>query len=228
MLVFLFIGLAQWTAAADNTQPIAVILDAAKAYGLSIATQQGIAGARVTTGRLDPRLRLAACDTSLKTFSSQAGQTQRSFSVGVRCETPAPWTIYVPVTLAWETNVVALRSARQRGAVLAEEDVKIVRREVQAGYVPHLEQLEDAIGKALTRSLAAGTLLTTAMVVNRRLIRRGERVTLVVERGGLKVTSSGTAESDGAIGERVLVKNTFSSRQVEGSVQEDGSVRVFN
>lgn len=226
--ILLMIGIAQMAVASDKRQSLESIIDAARSYSLTVAAKQGRADATVTTGRLDARLRLAACDSTLETFSNQPTQPQRNFSVGVRCKSPVAWTIYVPVTLTWQTSVVALKAAKARGAILAEDDLKIIRREVQASYVPHLEQLDDAVGKALTRSLAAGTLLTTAMVSNRQLVRRGERVTLVVERGGLRVTSSGTAESDGAFGDKVLVKNAFSSRRVEGNVMEDGSVRVIN
>ncbi len=69
-----------------------------------------------TLGRLDPRLRLAACESALKMrFSREASSGGRN-AVEVRCEGVRPWSIYVTVDIARfeRGTVLKTRSAHKK------------------------------------------------------------------------------------------------------------------
>ena len=73
----------------------------------------------MTTGSLDSRLKLAACDQPLATYDSPNGLNGGRGVVGVRCNGSKPWKIYVPVRIALMESVVVSRRAIVRGQELS-------------------------------------------------------------------------------------------------------------
>jgi flagella basal body P-ring formation protein FlgA len=59
-----------------------------------------------------------------------------------------------------------------------------------------------------------------------RSVRRGDQVTIAMGAGGISVQMGGVAMRDGGIGDRIPVKNSNSSRIVEGVIQDGGIVDV--
>lgn len=88
------------------------------------------------------------------------------------------------------------------------------------------ERIQDYAGLLLKRSLSAGTVLTTAMVVSPPDIARGNLVLVRVIAGATHLTLKAQAESDGYTGRRILLTNTKSKRRFQGVVQPDGTVLV--
>lgn len=82
------------------------------------------------------------------------------------------------------------------------------------------------VGKELARSLNAGSTFKLSQLRAPKVIKRGQVVTLKAGAGGLEVQIQGKALGDAAEGERVLVSNLSSGRQVEGTANADGSVTV--
>ena len=58
------------------------------------------------------------------------------------------------------------------------------------------------------------------------VVRRGQSVTLVVRNGGLTVRATGVVLADAGLAERVRVRNTTTSRRVEGVIRSADSVEV--
>ncbi len=76
------------------------------------------------------------------------------------------------------------------------------------------------------RTIAAATIITPGMVQAPKLIKRGERVTVVAETGGLKIRTVGKALSDGKSGDVIRVQSERSRRVVDGIVVSQGVVKV--
>jgi len=85
---------------------------------------------------------------------------------------------------------------------------------------------DELAGLEAYRALLAGQPIATDAVGARRLVRRGERVTLVFEEGGLRVEAIGTARGDGGIGDVVEVENDRSGTIVNGRVTSPGRLHV--
>lgn len=81
-----------------------------------------------------------------------------------------------------------------------------------------LTELAEAAGFEVTRSIAAGTPLTRADLRPAELIRSGETVKLVINRGALRITIDTTALSDGRLGEQVRLRNNESGREIQATV----------
>ena len=84
----------------------------------------------VTAQRLDLRLRLAECGEPLEAFMPNNAMPSTRTTVGVRCNAPAPWTIYVPVTVELEAPILVLRRALPRRSPVDVSDVELQTRRV--------------------------------------------------------------------------------------------------
>ena len=180
----------------------------------------------IAVAELDRRLRLSRCTGPLQHFWPSSGRKVGNVTVGARCLRPQPWTIYVPAKVALLRPVVVLARALPRRTPLTRADLRVEERDVASllsGYVP---KPESAIGKTLVRSLPEGFVLNETLLRAPKLVRRGERVTLLAESNGIRVRSNGTALADGGKGDRVSVKNLRSRRIVEGVVLTRGTVQI--
>jgi flagella basal body P-ring formation protein FlgA len=216
------------------TQHQASILAAASAQALRAARAAGYPDAKVLPDRipLDPapaagpraRSHLPVCDRPLTADSPAGARPFGQTTVAVRCDGARGWTLYVPVRV--EAQAPALRLVRDlpRGAVLAPQD--LAPGQAPAGGGSHVTDPALAIGKQLTRGLAAGSLLRGHHLTEQRLVQRGQTVLLRSGLRGLQVQMQGRVLSDGTRGQRVRVENTHSGRIVEGIVEADGSVAV--
>ncbi len=182
--------------------------------------------AEIKMGRLDARLRLSRCEDTLETFLPTGGRTLGNTTVGVRCSRPKPWTLYVPVTVNRYQQVVVATNALPRGTVLNKAHVKTAKRNLAKLPQGYFIDPQNLLGMKLKRNVSGGLPFTPMMVEAPQIIKRGQRVTLVANISGVKVSMPGKALANGAAGEHVRVQNLSSKRVVEGVVTAAGEVRV--
>lgn len=192
------------------------------------AAHLGLAGheTAIEVSTLDARLRLAACDNALQGFLPPAARQMGSTTVGVRCTGTRPWTLYVPVNVRVFGDVVIAARTLPRAAVLQAGDVRTARRNLAALSPGYITDVKSVLGMVLQRPLSPGTLLDQSALKPRRLVHRGETVTIVAETGGLTVRVNGTALMDGSYGQLIRVRNQGSRREIQGVVTAAGQVQV--
>ena len=213
------------TAAFAATQSIDAVQSAAEEFVRS-RLPASKAKQFVTAAKLDPRLRLDACDQPLQTFEQSATALGERVTVGVRCTSANTWTLYVPVSVEVEIPVLVLRRALARRARVAILDVEPETRRVPGNAATFLQDTASLQGHRLKRSLPAGTALTVDMLVPDVLVRRGQQVTLIAASGPVEIRAQGQALTEGGVDDRVRVQNMSSLKVVEGVVQSDSVVRV--
>ncbi len=84
----------------------------------------------------------------------------------------------------------------------------------------------EATGMELRRAIAAGAPLPLADLVPPPLVRRGQRVLIVLTAPGLALTEQGRSLEAGAAGASIRVLNPLSRAVLEGRVTGPGEVRV--
>ena len=216
------VALAQET----DTESLTSIRNAAQTYVTSLIPP-GPGESIVTVGQLDGRLRLAHCAAKDLSASLPAGAAvQARSTVGVTCNGPVHWTVYVPVTVESKINVLVLTHAVNREARLTASDVAVQMRTTAGPGNAYLTSPGELAGRTVRRPLAAGTTLSVDMFTPDLIVRRGQEVTLVSSGGAVEVRAGGRAMSDGAAGARIQVQNLGSSRVVEGVVESADLVRV--
>jgi len=189
-------------------------------------TSAGTAGTvHVEAGALDARLRLAPCAQPLQAFSNSELRPAPRLTVGVRCTQPA-WTVYVPVQVETELNVLVLQRALPRSSPVQPLDVKSEPRRVPGIAASYILDVSQLAGRHLRNTAAPGTALTVDLLTADVLVRRGQRVTLIASAGGIEVRAQGEAVADAMPDGRVRVLNLNSHRVVEGRVESRDSVRV--
>ena len=223
VLLLLMLGLSP-LAQADSIQSLAAIESAVKGF---VAQSVGEAGdSEFILGRLDPRLRLAACDAALKMRFSREPRGGGPNAVEVRCEGSRPWSLYVTVDVARFAQVVVASRGLLRGAVIMADDVVVARRRIDGTRMDYLSSATSAVGRVAARAIGPDQILGAANVTMPRLVKRGDEVTIASVGSTISVRVKGQALKDGALGDRVSVRNLNSKRVVEGVVNADGMVVV--
>ncbi len=137
--------------------------------------------------------------------------------------------VVVKVRARVEVKDWVLKTARplMKGTVPDRDDLYLsllsVNR-IPRGAIKEWQELE---GKILKRSLQANSVITTTVLKNRPLIKRGDKVLLIYRAKGLRVTAMGIARESGALGDDIMVVNLASKRYIKGVVEDEGVVSVF-
>ncbi|NOX92378.1 MAG: flagellar basal body P-ring formation protein FlgA [Gammaproteobacteria bacterium] len=199
------------------------VLDFLQIQTAKRATGQDI---EISVGRIDPRLKLVACQKTPTAFLAAGAKLQGKLTVGLRCVDPKPWTVYVPAQIKIFADVIATAQPLLRGNEISAADIIFVRQEISQLRSGYFTKTNAVIGKILTRNLAAGHAITPKRIKAAILVRRGEKVTIVATVGMLKVKGKGKALKDAARGELVSVRNSQSKRIIQGIVTKPGTVNV--
>jgi len=179
---------------------------------------------RVEAVRVDKRLRLKRCDQPLRTHS-EATNTRAGLTVEVSCAGPQPWKLYVPVRASTTVPVVVAVKGLGANQILSRDDVRLERRTTSSLPYGFFTDPGEVMGARMRRTVASGTVLVPAALAADKLVRRGQRVTLIRKAGGIMVKGAGVALMDGVKAQRIKVK-TPSSRVVEGTVESADIVRI--
>lgn len=123
-------------------------------------------------------------------------------------------------------SVVCAEHRLPRGTLLTENDIQLRKMNVARAPANLVTDKEDAVGMRLKQSLKAGAYLRNNMLEKPPLIRRGDTVSLVAEKGKITVVTSGIAKSDGTKDEQIRVENADSRKIVVGRVIDEKSVEV--
>ena len=182
--------------------------------------------ASVTAGTLDSRLRLVRCTSGMHAQLPAGAPLQSRTMVGVACDGPVRWMIYVPVTVETRIAVLVLKHPVSRDARLTIEDVTVESRQVTGLSTAYLTSVNDLQARTALRPLPMGTTLTMDMFKPDLVIKHGQEVTLVAAAGGIEVRAAGRALADAAGGTRLKVQNLSSLKVVEGVVEGPDVVRV--
>ena len=211
---------------ANVHEPHENIMAAATQAVLAMPEVQSLVNPAITPNNLDDRLRLTRCDQPLSGTVTSRYMRGGRLTVDIACNGVQPWSIYVPVTLTSEIQVVTLLQALPRDAVVTEADVDVMTLRRRPNGLPTISDPHQAVGMALKRALSEGTEITPTMLKQPVVIKRGDQTLITAGGGGLSVRMSGKALEDGVIGEQIRVQNLSSRRTVQGEVQPDGSISV--
>ncbi|MBS0373543.1 MAG: flagellar basal body P-ring formation protein FlgA [Proteobacteria bacterium] len=189
------------------------------------ARETGRPESELEVGVIDARLRLAACAVPPVARLAPGTRSAAQLTMELRCASP-PWRQFVAVRVHAEEPVAIAAGPLGRGQVLRAEDVAIVSREIGSLPAGYFRRAEEVIGRLAQRTIGPGELLLPQNVRPPALVRRGQTVTLLAHAGSFQVRSSGIAENDGGLEERVRVRSAGSGRMVEGVVRSGDTVEV--
>ena len=177
--------------------------------------------------QIDPRLQLPQCEQALQAFSQSGDIKPARNTVGVRCHGEKGWTIYSTVVVKSFKDVLVLNRSLRRGDVIRAEYLTTETRDIgllQQGYAT---ALEEAVNKQAARNVPAGSVLSRQHFTDLAVVKRGERVNIQSAKAGMLISATGTAMADGAVGQKINVKNMSSQRVIQATVVDAGQVSVY-
>ena len=181
---------------------------------------------KVRVRPIDPRLKLAACVKPL-TLAPQKVSLKRNVSIKVSCVGDRPWSLYVNAILALERPIVVARTELPKAHVLGHGDISTVAKDIftlRGGYATEADMV---VGQELKRPLRTGSVVYNYSLRAPDIVKKGDAVTVIAQRGALQVTSPGIALSSGSKGEKIRVENQRSSRVIQGKIIGPGAVKLM-
>jgi len=114
-----------------------------------------------------------------------------------------------------------------RDTNISKDDVKLVKRwfdRISPGVVT---DINDVLGKRLRTSIKhPNTIITRNMLREPVMVKRGNLVRIVLEKGPLRITTMGLSKQNGAFGDIIKVKNISSKNVIYARVMGDSLVQV--
>lgn len=178
----------------------------------------------ISPGKIDNRISLPEC-SKLEAFTPTGSRLWGSTTVGVRCDSPSSWTIYVQINIQVMADVIHIARPLTQGKPLVAEDINL--QQVNLTQMPEgiFTEASQVIGKVPLSSLSSGQLLRQHALRLPHVILRGQKVVLQIIGQGFSVSSDGLALTDASEGQVVQVRNA-SGRVINGIAREDGIVVV--
>jgi len=123
-------------------------------------------------------------------------------------------------------GVWVLTRSIPKGGALGAGDLS--KKPLPPGGLPAgaVEDPSSLIGMRAVRTLQAGGLLRADQFKPEPILRKGQKVEILLEKGGLKIVAPGEALEEGGSGQRIRVLNISSRQVVLAKVEHAGGVRV--
>lgn len=189
--------------------------------------QGGIEGRyEIQVNRLDPRLRMPACDQPLYARLESPAQPVGRVTVRVGCETGTTWSLLVPAQVRLFRHVVVAQRPLTRGTVLTAQDIDLRERDIGTLNQGYLTEPEQTLGSKLTRQAGIDQVLSPNQLERAPVVYKGDHVVISAGGSALSVRMPGEAMSDGAIGEQIRVRNLSSQRIIRARITAPGQVAV--
>ncbi|MGG6896295.1 flagellar basal body P-ring formation chaperone FlgA [Rhizobium sp. BR 315] len=103
------------------------------------------------------------------------------------------------------------------------EEVEVTNPNLTGDYV---KRIREVTGKVSKRTLLPGRTISVSSLRQPFAVMRGSNVRLVMSMGTMTITAAGTPLDDGAVGDSIRARNMDSGIIVNGTVLENGTIRV--
>lgn len=178
----------------------------------------------ISVGNIDPRLNLASC-AALLPFLPNGSRAWGKTSVGVRCNVPSPWVIYVPATVRVQGDYYSASAPMSQGQTVTENDIMKTQGDLTSLPAGVITDPAQAVGRTLTRSVQAGAPMRSDGLKSQQAVFQGQMVRVVSNGPGFSVSTEGRAITSGAEGQMVQAR-TNSGQVVSGIASMGGIVTV--
>lgn len=121
-------------------------------------------------------------------------------------------------------HVLSLVRNMSKGQVINGKDISLVESPIQNVF-EGFSDVEDLIGRKVTRNLSKGTILKPRHVKFKLNVIKDDTVLVVLGNGKLSITTFGTALDAGQIGDMITVENKKSKKKFKAIVLDEKKVR---
>ena len=123
-------------------------------------------------------------------------------------------------------DVVVARSYLKKHHVIRERDVQLANKNISGLAPDAVTEFEEVVGKRTTLTINSQEVFRKSMVERTPLVKKGDRLTLVIENDRFRITTLGEVREEGAKGDRVRLLNISSKREVYGRILDANTAKV--
>jgi flagella basal body P-ring formation protein FlgA len=178
----------------------------------------------VKVGAIDARMNLAACPAP-QAFLMPGARAWGKTTVGVKCATPANWTVYIQATVSVQAEYIASAVPLAQGQAIEAGQLVAVKGDLAmlpAGIATDISQV---VGRSSNVSLPPGTPMRLDTLRSKPVVQSGQVVKLMTTGNGFSISSEARATSTAGEGQPVQVK-TANGQQITGIAKSGGWVEV--
>jgi len=208
---------------AETKQNLAVLKDKITDF-LTVQTMGYPGKVTVSTGGIDPNLKLAACQ-DVNVFMPNGSRPWGKTSVGVRCMAPQ-WTIYVQATISVQAQYLVATGPLVQGQLVTAQDMMYESGDLTQLPAGIFTDAAQAVGRTVNISMKAGTVLRQDMLKTSPVLLQGQSVMVVSNGQGFSVSAEGKAMTKASEGQVVQVK-VANGQLVSGIARTGGKVEVI-
>ncbi len=178
----------------------------------------------VHAGAIDPNLKLAQCP-DMQVFMPTGSRAWGKTSVGVRCNAPNVWTIYVQATVNVIAQYLVAASPLAQGQTVTEQDIMFESGDLTQLPAGVFTEQSQAIGRTVNISMNAGAVLRQELLKVAPVVQLGQTVMVTSKGNGFSVSAEGLSMAKANEGQVVQVK-VASGQIVTGIARNGGQVEV--
>lgn len=87
-----------------------------------------------------------------------------------------------------------------------------------------IKDIENIVKKEITRNVGTGIAITNNMIIDQELVKKGQKVNIVVERNSIRISAKGELQNNATIGSYVKAINYVSKKVVTGKLVDNNTV----
>ena len=118
------------------------------------------------------------------------------------------------------------RYSFNKGHVLTGDDIYSTMVNISDLPRGSIRSGSDIIGKTLTRAISPNVPLEKSMLNGSPLVKRGQKVTILVDAPGFRITGTGQLLDNAFVGKYVKVMNLASKKVISGLLVDEGTVEA--
>lgn len=207
-------------AARQEPQPVRQAVE----HFLGVQTQ-GLPGTvRITVRDIDPLNKLAPC-AALEAYLPEGARAWGRIAVGVRCLAAPGWSVFVPVQVRVDAQLLVAARPLAAGRVIDAADLATRTGDLAQLPANTLTDPAQALGRSVRAGLAAGSLLRADHLRAPQAVLQGQGVKVLAHGPGFDVSTEGRALNGAAAGQVTQVR-TAAGRTLSGLARADGAVEI--
>jgi flagella basal body P-ring formation protein FlgA len=123
-------------------------------------------------------------------------------------------------------EVVKTIRAVRKGEMISNDNIQLETIKTERPWKNAIQSIDHALGYAAGRNLPIGKILTPKFLKKPALANRGEKILILAEKGGMKITVPGILKEDGYEDGMVQVLNIESKKIIYGRLVDANTVKV--
>jgi len=167
---------------------------------------------------------LPACD-SITPFLPGGARLRPRLSVGLRCASPAAWTVYLQAAISVPGRYYVAAHTLHPGDTLKAESLAERNGDLITLPAGVVTRTSSVVGQIVGQRIAAGQVVRANALRSANAVQRGQTVRILARGTGFQISNEGLAMGSGAPGKPVPVR-TASGQILTAIVRDAQTVEV--